>query len=54
MASVLANEFTEAASDLYISSLIEIGLLLFVITIIINSIAKLIVNRVSKKYGKIN
>lgn len=54
MASVLANEFTEAASDLYISSLIEIGLLLFVITIVINSIARVVVNRVTKKYGKIN
>lgn len=40
MASVLANEFTEATSDLYLSALIEIGLLLFVVTIIVNTLAR--------------
>ena len=50
MASVLANEFTEATSDLYISSLIEIALLLFVMTVILNAIARLIVWSVTKKY----
>jgi len=53
MASVLANEFTEATSSLYVSSLMEIGLLFFLITVIINSIARLIVNNVGRKYGKI-
>jgi phosphate transport system permease protein len=53
MASVLANEFTEATSDLYISSLIEIALLLFVITIILNAIARFIVWSVTKKYYKV-
>ena len=52
MASVLANEFTEATSDLYISALIEIALLLFVITIILNAIARVIVWSVTKKYYK--
>ena len=52
MASVLANEFTEATSDLYISSLIEIALLLFVITVILNAFARLIVWSVTKKYYK--
>lgn len=52
MASVLANEFTEATSDLYVSSLIEIALLLFVLTVILNSIARFIVWSVSKKYNK--
>ncbi len=52
MASVLANEFTEATSDLYISSLIEIALLLFVMTVILNAIARLIVWSVTKKYNK--
>ena len=52
MASVLANEFTEATSDLYISSLIEIALLLFVITLILNAIARFIVWSVTKKYYK--
>ena len=52
MASVIANEFTEATSNLYLSSLIEISLLLFVLTIILNSIARLIVWSVTKKYVK--
>ncbi len=50
MASVLANEFTEATSDLYVSSLIEIALLLFVMTVILNAVARLIVWSVTKKY----
>ena len=52
MASVIANEFTEATSNLYLSSLIEIALLLFVLTIILNSFARLIVWSVTKKYVK--
>ncbi len=43
MASVLANEFTEATSDMYISALIEIALALFIITIIVNTFARLLV-----------
>ena len=43
MASVLANEFTEATSDLYLSALIEIGLLLLVVTVIVNALARLLV-----------
>jgi phosphate transport system permease protein len=50
MASVIANEFTEATSDLYLSALIEIAFLLFVLTIILNSIARLIVWSVTRKY----
>jgi phosphate transport system permease protein len=50
MASVLANEFTEATSNLYISSLIEISLLLFVLTVILNAIARVVVWSVTKKY----
>ncbi len=50
MASVLANEFAEASSELYVSALIEIALLLFIITIILNSVARLIVWSVTKKY----
>lgn len=45
MASVIANEFTEAASTLYLSSLIEMGLALFLVTALINIIGKSIVNR---------
>jgi phosphate transport system permease protein len=43
MASVLANEFTEATSDLYVSALVEIGLLLLVVTVIVNALARLLV-----------
>jgi phosphate transport system permease protein len=43
MASVLANEFTEATSEMYISALVEIALTLFIITIIINSFARLLI-----------
>jgi phosphate transport system permease protein len=50
MASVLANEFAEASSEIYVSALIEIALLLFIMTIILNSIARLVVWSVTKKY----
>ena len=43
MASVIANEFTEATSDLYLSALIEIGLLLFLVTVAVNALARLLV-----------
>ena len=43
MASIIANEFTEATSPLYLSSLIEIALVLFAITIVVNGIARLLV-----------
>lgn len=45
MASVIANEFTEATGTLYLSSLIEIGLILFVLTAIINIMGNYIVKR---------
>jgi phosphate transport system permease protein len=40
MAAVIANEFTEAADALYLSALIEIGLVLFVITLIVNGLSR--------------
>jgi len=43
MASVLANEFTEATSDVYLAALVEIGLVLFVVTVIVNALARLLV-----------
>lgn len=48
MASVLANEFTEATGDLYLSALIEIGLALFLVTIIVNALARLLVWSVTR------
>ncbi len=43
MASVIANEFTEATGDLYLSSLVEVGLALFLVTLIVNGLARLLV-----------
>ena len=43
MAAVLANEFTEADTALYLSALIEIGLVLFVITLVINALSRLLI-----------
>jgi phosphate transport system permease protein len=48
MASVLANEFSEAAGDLYLSALIEIGLALFLVTIIVNALARFMVWSVTR------
>lgn len=48
LASVIANEFSEATGDLYLSSLIEIGLALFLVTIIVNAIARLLVWAVTR------
>ncbi len=45
MASVIANEFTEAAGTVYLSSLIELGLLLFLVTVVINVIGKRVIKR---------
>ncbi|HEY3930659.1 MAG TPA: phosphate ABC transporter permease subunit PstC [Candidatus Koribacter sp.] len=43
MASVIANEFSEASDDLYLSALVEIGLALFLVTMIVNALARLLV-----------
>jgi phosphate transport system permease protein len=43
IAAVIANEFTEAVGDLYLSSLIELGLVLFAVTFIINGLARLLI-----------
>ena len=43
MAAVLANEFSEAADPLYLSALVEIGLVLFIITLIVNSLSRLLI-----------
>ena len=43
MAAVLANEFTEATEDLHLHALVEIGLVLFVITLIINVLSRLLI-----------
>jgi phosphate transport system permease protein len=43
MASVIANEFSEATDDLYLSALVEIGLALLIVTVIVNACARLLV-----------
>jgi phosphate transport system permease protein len=43
MAAVIANEFTEAADELYLAALVEIGLVLFIITLIVNSLSRLLI-----------
>lgn len=48
MATVIANEFTEAVSAMHLSALIEIGLALFIVTIIVNAIARLLVWAVTR------
>ena len=48
MASVLANEFSEATGNLYLSALIEIGLALFLVTIVVNALARLMVWSVTR------
>jgi phosphate transport system permease protein len=52
MASVLANEFSEATTNLYLSALVEIGLLLFAVTILLNAAARLIVWSVTKRFAQ--
>jgi phosphate transport system permease protein len=47
MASVIANEFAEADSELYLSGLIEIGLLLFAVTLVVNIIGRQVIKRTS-------
>jgi phosphate transport system permease protein len=48
MASVIANEFTEATGNLYLSALVEIGLALFLVTIVVNTLARLLVWSVTR------
>ena len=43
MAAVLANEFTEATEDLHLHALVEIGLVLFIMTLVINSLSRLLI-----------
>jgi len=51
ISSTLANEFTEAVGDMYNSSLIALGLVLFVITFIVLALAKLLLMRLTKREG---
>jgi phosphate transport system permease protein len=46
---VIANEFTEATGDLYLQSLIELGLVLFILTFILNGLARLLIVATSQR-----
>lgn len=48
LASVIANEFSEATSNLYLSALIQIGLTLFIVSVIVNIIARFLIWSVSQ------
>jgi phosphate transport system permease protein len=48
MASVIANEFSEATGDLYLSALVEVGLALFIVTILVNILAQFLVWTVTR------
>jgi phosphate transport system permease protein len=52
ISSALANEFTEATTDIYTSSLILLGLILFVITFGVLSLAKMMLARVERRAGR--
>jgi phosphate transport system permease protein len=47
LASVIANEFAEATTDLYLSSLFELGLVLLAVTILVNVAAQLMLKGIS-------
>jgi len=51
ISSALANEFTEAVGDLYTSSLIELGLILFFITFVVLSLARLMLYKLAQREG---
>jgi phosphate transport system permease protein len=48
MAAVIANEFTEAADHLYLNALTEIGLVLFIITLLVNAASRLLIRVMSR------
>jgi phosphate transport system permease protein len=53
MAAVIANEFTEAADELYLHALIEIGLLLFIITVAMNALSRLLIWSMKKRSERV-
>jgi phosphate transport system permease protein len=52
IAATIANEFTEADSDIYLSSLIALGFLLFVVTFVVLAIARLMLHRLARQEGR--
>src|SRR6478672_10525114 len=54
IASAIANEFTEATQDLYLSALVELGLILFLVTFVVNAIARVLVWNVTRKMSGVS
>jgi phosphate transport system permease protein len=52
MASVIANEFSEATGDLHLAALVEIGLALFLVTLVVNALARLLVWSITGPTGR--
>ena len=48
MAAAIANEFSEATTNMYLSALFEVGLLLFVLTVVVNAVARILIWRVAR------
>lgn len=48
MAAAIANEFSEATTDMYLAALFEVGLILFLITVAVNALARLLIWRVAR------
>ena len=53
IAAVIANEFTEATGDLYVSALVELGLVLFAVTFIVNGLARLLIVATTTQAGAV-
>jgi phosphate transport system permease protein len=53
IASTLANEFTEASDDLYLAALIELGLVLFVVTLVLQVVARWWLRRTARRMGAV-
>jgi phosphate transport system permease protein len=49
IAAVIANEFTEATEDLHLSALVELGLVLFLLSVVINGLARLLILTSTRK-----
>jgi phosphate transport system permease protein len=54
IAATIANEFTEADSDIYLSSLIALGFLLFIVTFVVLAAARLMLNRLARRAGAVS
>ena len=52
ISATLANEFTEAVGDIYLSSLIALGLILFLITFVVLAIARYLLLRIEKRAAR--